>query len=107
MFRVVPLILLCFALSGCFVLDELESGQEIMEKNSPKDAKKAETAAEDENKPPSGSQWWSSAKTIERRADDENADPGDPKKLVSCRVSGATRFMRRGDCLSQGGTPRG
>ena len=108
MLRIAALVFLCFALSGCFVLDEIDSGMEMMEKNSPQGAEKAAVpAAEDPNKPPSRDEWWSSAKSIERRSEDANADPADPKKLVSCRISGATRFMRRGDCLSQGGTPKG
>lgn len=108
MLRIAPLLLLCLALTGCFVFDEIDSGMESMEKNSPQGAKKAEApAGEDPNKPATGSAWWSSAKSIERRSEDENADPADPKKLVSCRISGASRFMRRGDCLSQGGTPKG
>jgi hypothetical protein len=108
MFRIAPLLVLCFALAGCFVFDELDSGMEMMEKNSPQNAKKAEApAGEDPNKPPSGDAWWSSAKSIDRRSADESADPADPTQLVSCRLSGGTRFMRRGDCLSQGGTPKG
>jgi hypothetical protein len=107
MLRAIPLLAACFLLAGCFVLDELDAGREIMDKNSPQEEKPAAEAAPAEAKPPTGSDWWSSAKSISRGPDDgEDTDTSDPTQLVSCRISGATRFMRRGDCLSQGGAPK-
>lgn len=101
--KALALLLACLLLSGCFVFDELEAGQEILDKTGPQKEAPAEPG-DPEARPPTGSDWWSKAKSIGPGAAD--ADPDDPTALVSCRISGATRFMRRGDCLSQGGRPR-
>jgi len=95
-------------LTGCFVLDELDAGAEIMDAHSPKRNKKAKEAAtasseKGEEEKPAGQAWWSQARSLNRPAEDAASD--DPAAVVSCRLGGATRFMRRGDCLSQGGRP--
>ena len=111
--RAAPLLAACLLLSlpGCFAFDEIDSANDALRGGAAKkeEEKKAQAAAEGEKPgPPTGSQWWSTAKSLGRGpADAEAEDAGDPQALVSCRIAGNTRFMRRGDCLSQGGAPRG
>jgi hypothetical protein len=107
--RLAMLLIVCLLGSGCFVFDEIDSGKAIMDKNSPKKAGapakagagaptgKAGTPGQKASK-----DWWATAKSIEAPTD---VDPADPNTPVSCEVRGSTRFMRRGDCLSQGGRP--
>lgn len=93
-------------LCGCFVFDELDAGEKMMEQNSPR-AKTAAAAGKpaagkpaDADATPAGEAWWSTARSLDARAE---TDPGDPDAAVSCRLRGATRFMRRADCVAQGG----
>lgn len=98
-------------LAGCFVLDELEAGEKIMDQHSPVDApsKKAKADAagksEGEESEPAGQAWWSQARSLNTGPAAEDADGDDPAAVVRCELGGSTRFMRRGDCLSQGGRP--
>jgi hypothetical protein len=105
MVRVILLLAVCLLGSGCFVFDEIDAGQAIMEKNSPKKpAAEAEGAKPGEAAKPTGSAWWSSARSIDT-GPAHTADAGDPNAPVACKIAGGARFMRRGDCLSQGGQP--
>jgi hypothetical protein len=97
-------------LSGCFVWEELEKGEAILDAHSPNRNKRkqeeeaAAKAAEAENAPTAAqraAQWWDSARAIGPRPDDKpDADP-----MVSCRIDGATRFTKRSDCMARGGSP--
>lgn len=97
--------------SGCFVADELESGQAIMDKNSPRGAAKKEEpkAASRKGKDDSGSvldsgrdalasveSWW-----------DELGEPEPPAEdgIVRCQVHGSLQFTRESDCRARGGHP--
>jgi hypothetical protein len=102
--RLAVLLLACVLGSGCFVFDEIDEGKAMLK--SPKDKSDAKVAAAKAKAgapaAKGGKDWWASAKSIEAPAD---AEPGDPNTPVSCQLHGSTRFMRRGDCLSQGGRP--
>ncbi len=105
MLRLLPMLAASFVLCGCFVFEELEAGEKLMEQNSPRAAAKAEEAAKaatDGGAPakPAGAAWWSEARSLGRVPE---AAPDDPNAPVSCRIQGAVRFMRRADCHSQGG----
>ena len=115
MARVLLLLVICLFASGCFVFDEIDSGKAIMEKNSPKpkaggpnakagsaQAKAIAKAKAGSPRQKGGKDWWATAKSIDAPTD---VDPADASTPVSCEVRGSTRFMRRGDCLSQGGRP--
>ena len=90
---------------GCFVLDEIDSGQKEMDrydsKNKGKTAEGAEAAAPSGEKQMSTAEraraWWDKARTFEPRSDDEKSD------IVSCKVDGTTRFMSQADCANSGG----
>ena len=105
MLRLLLVPLAACLLCGCFVFDELEAGERLMEQNSRKpsgdEAPAAANAADGETPgPPTGQAWWSGARSLNAPAE---AKPGDPNAPIRCRLGGGTRFMRRGDCLSQGG----
>jgi hypothetical protein len=99
MIRWFVLLLACSFATGCFVFDELDKGAKIMDQHTPKKAAEAPPA----QKAPAqtGSGWWANAKPLSGPPSD--ADGKNP--AVACKVSGSTRFMRKADCLSQGGQP--
>jgi len=103
--RFLSLLAICLLASGCFAFDEIDKGMESMNKGPKKEAAPAKPAPGEEGKPTPES-WWASAKSLNTAPDAEEAEAGDPKTPVHCRVDGSIRFMRRGDCLSQGGEPR-
>jgi hypothetical protein len=98
MARVLLLLVICLFASGCFVFDELDAGNKILDQISPKKAEPA--PAEKAPAPQAGSGWWANAKTLSGPPSDPGNDPA-----VACTVGGSTRFMRKSDCLSQGGKP--
>jgi len=106
MARLLCLLAACLLLSGCFVFDEIDAGMEMMEKTGPQPPKQEAPDPGADAKKPSGQEWWSNAKSLSAE-DAEAVPPGDPKQLVTCRIGGGSRFMRRGDCVSQGGKPKG
>ena len=98
MMRRSALLVLCVGLSGCFVFDELDAGEKIMEQNAK--AQPAAPAAQPAAAPQAGAGWWANAKSL-------SDAPGDGKNpAVACAIGGSTRFMRKSDCLSQGGRPQ-
>ena len=86
---------------GCFVLDEIDSGQKEMDRYDSKNKGKTAEAAAPQEKQMSTAErariWWDKARTFEPRSDDEKSD------IVSCRVDGTTRFMSQADCTNSGG----
>jgi len=95
---------------GCFVLDELDAGREIMEKHSPK--KKVEKQEE----PPKAAasarggddegvvarlRGWLAERTAETSPDRPQYGPDDG--AVRCRIGGNTHFVRKSDCQLRGG----
>lgn len=105
-----PLLLASTLLCGCFVLDELDAGNAILDEHrgtKPVAESEAKPGAEGEKPgPPTGTQWWSKARSLNRSAQPAT-DAGDPDALVRCRIAGSQRFMRRVDCASQGGSAEG
>lgn len=107
MARILVLLAICVLASGCFVFDEIDQGLESMDKGPKKAAAtKPGQPAQGEDGQPKPS-WWASARSLnEAPSEPSEAEAGDPKTPVHCRVEGSIRFMRRGDCLSQGGQPQ-
>jgi hypothetical protein len=93
--------------SGCFVFDEIDKGQELMDSHSAtrnKDAKAKAAAADakDGDAPATPEekkkQWWASATSLSTADQAPKKDPH-----IRCRIERDERFMRQSDCLSQGG----
>ena len=108
--RVCALLLVAVLGSGCFVLDELDKGNEILDSHSPTRSKAAQgkaAAANPAAKPGDPAQdpkarekaWWQSARSLSRADEKPSEDPS-----VRCRLGGGIRFTRQSDCLTQGGT---
>ena len=98
------LMLVALLSSGCFVLDEIDAGMEIMEAHTPADKKKpkqAESDGEEPEKPPTYNEsvagWFENATTLGPRSE------GGDNPVVKCKLGGAVRFTKRTDCRSQGG----
>ena len=96
--------------TGCFVFDEIDKGQKIMEQHSgrgahpPADAEPAvdEGSGEDEGQ---GLLARLQAFWEERRAGSEpERSPDD--EIVTCELGGDTTFTYESDCLSRGGRIR-
>src|SRR5262245_21997667 len=101
MVRPLALLIACLFASGCFVFDELDKGGKIMDKNFSKKPAEAPAPAETGAAPKRGAGWWANAKAISGPpTDDDGKNP-----VVACGVGKATKFMRKSDCLSQGGHP--
>lgn len=99
MMRRSALLVLCAGLSGCFVFEELDAGQKIMEQDAP--VQPAAAPASPAAAPQAGSGWWANAKSL-----GNSPAPTGNDAPVACAIGGSTRFMRRSDCLSQGGRPK-
>jgi len=110
--RLLALLLVALLGSGCFVLDELDKGNEILDSHSPTRSKGAQAhaaaaAGQQPGKPGDPKQdpkarekaWWESARTLSRADEKPSEDPN-----VRCRLGGNVRFTRQTDCLTQGGT---
>jgi hypothetical protein len=105
------LLLVALLGSGCFVFDELDKGNEILDSHSPTRSKAAKEKAAaaagaagqpaDPKEDPKAREkaWWQSARTLSRADEKPSEDPS-----VRCRLGGGVRFTRQSDCLTQGGT---
>ncbi len=102
------LVGLCLLGSGCFILDEIDKGQEEMRKHSPQ-AKEDRSSAEN-----SDEGGLSLAALREKGAGalgdlsgrvEEALQPApDPDNVVvTCAIDGRTEFTRKFDCQSRGG----
>lgn len=108
--RLLALALVAQLVSGCFVFEEIDKGNAIMDAASPTRneaaRKKAEAAAATgaPGKPADPNEkkksWWDGARTLSSA---EKAPSEDPH--VRCRIEGKERFMLQSDCLTQGGKP--
>jgi hypothetical protein len=108
MVRVIALLLACLCASGCFVFDEIDAGQKVLEETSPKQPGAAPATAGapgeagEQAGPPTGEAWWAKARSVSGPVSDEDGN----NPAVTCKIGGSTRFMRKNDCLSRGGQPR-
>ena len=90
-------------LPGCFVLEELEAGNEIMERHSRSHAASASEAGAEETA-------RAGEEGGRRRSLWESGRPLDPREMdagiARCHLEGSTSFMARSDCLARGGSPQ-
>jgi hypothetical protein len=106
--HLVALALAASLSTGCFVLDELDKGNAILDAHASKASKDAKAKAAAEAAANKGGapatpeekrkQWWSSASSLSTADQAPKEDPH-----IRCRIEKDERFMRRSDCLSQGG----
>jgi hypothetical protein len=106
--RLLALALTAQLASGCFVFDEIDKGEKLMEENSGALQQKAKEEAAAKAGPKKGQpaegekkkSWWETARTISAADKPETDDPH-----IRCRIEGKERFMVQSDCVSQGGRP--
>jgi len=103
--------LLASLCQGCFVFDELDKGQQIMDQHSPrareKAAKREEAAAaprsaragakQEEGTLEGLKKWWKK----KREPAPPKRDPDDG--VVRCQIGKTTHFTRKSDCMLRGG----
>ena len=97
-------------LSGCFALDEIDAGMEIMESHTSQDQKKKNVDPATGLQLDGGGGHLGARKRLadyyaEQRAKaaprSTSKDPKD--QMVRCDIAGASHFMRRRDCEVRGG----
>ena len=103
MVRAIALLIACVSVSGCFVFDELDKGNKILDDNFSGGKKASAKPEEKTAAPKAGAGWWANAKSLSGPPTD---DGNGKNPVVACLVGKATKFMRRDDCLSQGGRPK-
>ncbi len=106
--RLVFLCLVPLFLAGCFVFEELDQSQKILDQHSPS-SKPGTTASS-----PSARRAQADPSLMDRARDvgekigdwwDEllKPPPGPGDEIVRCRVAGNTQFTRRDECTARGG----
>ena len=119
MFRLTLSLLAAFFLSGCFVVDEIKKGNELIEQHSSgwrkeKAAREKKAKEEAENATPAtelpfeswddvkkkAQAWWQDALAEEAVA----AKPTDT--VISCQIGNRVIFLRKSDCELRGGRPK-
>ena len=111
MVRTLALLAACTLLSGCFILDELDNAEALMNESSKgaRAKEKAEEAAA-ARAPRPGPKGADDAGLMDRvsgywnKATAPAPKPQDPENvLVRCELPGGTQFMRKYDCQLRGG----
>jgi hypothetical protein len=99
-------ILVALLCNGCFVMDELDKGEAILEAydGKPNDAEEKKSASA--KGPPKSPRERLAEYYAEQRskaaAPTKSLDPSDD--VGRCRVGNSVQFMRRSDCRLRGGT---
>jgi hypothetical protein len=100
--RVLLLAAVVFASPGCFVLDELDRGGELMDHHSDRPTDVAASPAQSDafddahEAVESARRWW-----ISLSGSESASDP-----VVDCRLHGSQAFVAESDCLARGGWVR-
>jgi len=103
--RVVGVAFLAVALSGCWVLDELDEGSkkiDMYSANKTGSDAAAEEAVPAARKGPRVGEYFASQKNA------RTFTPGSVASgIVSCKLKSGTQFMKQEECINRGGVPRG
>lgn len=109
--RILVVALLASLCQGCFVFDELDKGQQLIEQHSPRAREKA-AQQEDAGASPLSARagekqdagilarlgaWWKE----KRKPAPPKRDPDDV--VVRCQIGRTMHFTRRSDCMLRGG----
>jgi hypothetical protein len=105
--RRVLILLAALLCSGCFIIDEIEAGQAIMQAHSPDSEPQKETGSA--TRPGGGAksarqrlaEYYAKQRAKASTAS-KSEEPGDV--AGRCRIRGSTQFLRRSDCQLRGGT---
>jgi len=103
--------LLASLCQGCFVFDEIDKGQALMDQHSPRAREKK---AQEEKAKADASATRASAKqeegTLEglRKCWEKKREPAPPQRdpsdvPVRCQIGGSMHFTRKSDCTLRGG----
>lgn len=106
--RILVVALLASLCQGCFVLEEIDKGQQIMEQHSPRARELKAQQEEAEAGPPASAKreagtleklkkWWKK----KREPAPPKRDPDDV--IVRCQIGGTMHFTRKSDCILRGG----
>lgn len=106
--RILLVALLAGLCQGCFVLEEIDKGQKLIDQHSPaareKAARQAEArkAAQADAEQEEGTleelkKWWAK----KREPAPPKRDPDDV--VVRCQIRGSLHFTRKSDCMLRGG----
>ena len=101
--RVLGVAFLAAALSGCWVLKELDEGNKKIDMYT---AKKPDAAPEEEaptaRKGPRVGEYFANQKNA------RTLTPGQLSgEIVSCKLKGSNQFMKTTECVNRGGVPQG
>ena len=100
--RVLGVAFLAAALSGCWVLDELDEGSKKIDLYTAKKPEAPpEEAAPAARKGPRVGEYFANQKNA------RTLTPGQVSGIVSCKLKGGTQFMKTTECVSRGGAPQG
>ena len=102
--RVAGVAVLAAALSGCWVLDELDAGNKKMDTYSHRkpESDAAEEAAPPAHKGPRAADYFASQKNA------RTFTPGSSHSgIVTCKLKSGTQFMKQEECVNRGGVPKG
>jgi hypothetical protein len=96
-------------LSGCWVIEELDRGSELMDQHSPNaNAKKKAEAAAAVAQPTVAAQQDAVARYFrdeEAAGTTKTFTPGSVSEgIVACKLGGSTQFMKKEDCGVRGGS---
>lgn len=108
------LLAACLA-SGCFVIEEIDKGQEYMDQHADVDKRKAiedekaeaEQARKDDEGPGVADRmrgWWDERQEDQARAEESGPEAHPEDKPGRCQLDGKTQFMRKFDCQLRGGS---
>jgi len=96
---------MALSLCGCFVVDEIEKGQEIMKAHSPNPEPEKAGASKSAAAPKSARERLAEYYAEQRAKASSSSGSSDPADSIGrCRVGGSTEFLRRSDCKIRGGT---
>jgi hypothetical protein len=103
--RVVGVAFLAAALSGCWVLGELDEGSKKIDQYSalkPGSENAAEGTVPATRKGPRVGEYFASQKNA------RTLTPGQlSADIVSCKLKSGTQFMKEKDCINRRGVPQG
>lgn len=111
--HVLPLFLVLWLCSGCFVLDEIDKGAAIMDQHASQERREAEAKKKAEEKKEAeegGSLLGDLQGQVANlggwlgEATEEGPPERDPSDtVVRCQIAGRTQFLRKSDCRVRGG----